>query len=69
MKFLIEHGIDPIAPEAFHLSSLDERILSTDPFKARFTFTADGDALTLTVDDDLVVVDVTEDAASDSDCE
>jgi hypothetical protein len=69
MKFLIEHGTDPIAPEAFHLSSLDERILSTDPFKARFTFTADGDALTLTVDDDLVVVDVTEDAASDFDCE
>ena len=59
MKFLIEHGIDPIAPEAVHLSSFDETILSTDPFEARFAFNIDGDTLAVTVDDDLSVVEVT----------
>ncbi len=59
MSFLIEHGIDPIAPEAVHLSSFDETILSTDPFEARFAFSLDGDTLTVNVDDDLSVAEVT----------
>lgn len=58
MAFMIEHGIDPLSPNAFHVVALDETIVSTDPFEARFTFTADGDTLTLTVDDEFSVVDV-----------
>lgn len=38
----------------------EEEIFGTDPFEARFTFTVDGDALTLTVDDNLNVVNVVE---------
>jgi len=58
MGFLIDHGIDPIQPNAFHLTEFDEEVLSIDPFEARFTFTADGESITLTVDEDLSVVDV-----------
>jgi DNA-binding transcriptional ArsR family regulator len=66
MGFMIDHGIDPLAPGGFHLAALDETILSTDPFEARFTFTTDGDAIALTVDDDLSVVDVTRTGASET---
>lgn len=59
MGFMIEHGIDPIAPEGFHVTALEETILSPDPFRAEFTFTADDDAITLTVTNDLSVVEVT----------
>jgi hypothetical protein len=59
MRFLIDHGIDPIQPNAFHLTEFDEEIHSVDPFEARFTFTADGESIALHVDDDLDVVDVT----------
>lgn len=58
MGFLIDHGIDPIQPNAFHLTGFDEEVIATDPFEARFTFTADGESITLTVDDTLSVVDV-----------
>jgi len=53
-----EDRIDPIAPDAFHLSAIEETILSTDPFEARFTLTVDDEELALTVGDDLSVVDV-----------
>lgn len=60
MAFMIDHGIDPMAPEAFHVTNLKrEQVVSTEPFEARFTFTADDEAITLTVDDELAVVDVT----------
>jgi len=38
----------------------EETVVSREPFEARFTFTVDGDAITLTVGDDLSVVDVSE---------
>lgn len=66
MAFLIDHGIDPIRPEAFHLSEYEETVLSVDPFEARFTFTADDETLTLTVDDDLSVVAVKRDHATET---
>lgn len=60
MAFMIEHGIDPVAPEGFlPFAAVEETILSPHPFKARYTFTADDDALTLTVDADLSVVNAT----------
>lgn len=67
IRFMIEHGVDPLAVDGFHLSGVEETVLSTDPFEAKFTFTADGDALALTVDDDLAVVDVSRHVASESD--
>lgn len=65
MAFMIDHGVDPMAPEAFHVTNLErEEVISTEPFAARFTFTADDDAITLTVDDELAVVDVTRESAA-----
>lgn len=66
MAFMLDHGIDPLVPRAFHHSSLEEELISTDPFEARFTFSADGDTLSLTVNDDLSVVDVTKGRATDA---
>jgi DNA-binding transcriptional ArsR family regulator len=68
--FLTEHDRNLVAPEFDRYASVmmdyEERILGTDPFEATFTFTADGDAITVTVDDDLDVVDVARrDAADD----
>ena len=66
MAFLLDHGVDPIRPESFHLREYEETVLSVDPFEARFTFTADNETLTLTVDDDLSVVEVKRDHATDT---
>jgi len=66
-SFLTDHGVNLVSPShdqfAAFVLDYDEEVLATDPFEAAFTFTADGDALTLTVDDDLAVVDATEHAA------
>ncbi len=60
LAFLTTHGYNPIAdPYGPVMKDAEEEILSTDPFKARFTFTIDDDTLTLTVNDDLSVVDTT----------
>lgn len=66
MGFLIDHGIDPIQPNAFHLTNVDEEILSVDPFEARFTFSADDESITLHVNDDLNIIDVTRTRVSTS---
>lgn len=57
IAFMVDHEIDLLDANGFHLAALAEELVSTDPFEARFTFTADGESLTLTVDDDLDVVD------------
>ena len=57
MSFMTGHGIDPFASDAFHLRSCTEELLSTDPLEARYTFSADGDAFTLTVNGELSVVE------------
>ncbi len=64
LAFLTTRGINPFAPESLSrasqaLAHYDEEIVSTDPLEAKLTFTADGDAITLTLDEDLSVVDVT----------
>lgn len=71
LSFITEKGINPIAPDRFDralgvLANYEEEVLSTDPFEAAFTFTADGEALTLTVGDDLSVIDVTRESISES---
>lgn len=68
MAFMIDHDIDPMAPEGFHVSNLErEEVVSTTPFRARFTFIAEGEAITLTVDDELTVVDATPGPATQTD--
>jgi hypothetical protein len=43
-----------------------EKVVSPDPFEARYTFTVDGEACTLTLDDDYAVAELTiRDAGSD----
>ncbi|WP_136601700.1 winged helix-turn-helix domain-containing protein [Salinigranum halophilum] len=65
LAFLTERGLDPVAPARASIAAVDrvhmayeEEVRSTDPFEARFTFSAGDDTLSLTVDDDLQVVDV-----------
>lgn len=67
MAFLIDHGIDPIRPKAFHLTEFEETVLSVDPFEARFTFTVDGETLELTVNDEFSVIEATRRQESDTD--
>lgn len=60
LAFKINHGFNPVAPSSRNnpLSNFEEEILSLEPFEALYTFTYDGDELTLRVDDGLNVVDV-----------
>lgn len=63
LNFFADHGINPIAPESpmstrAVLDRYDEEVISTDPFRGRFTFAIDDESITLTIDDDLAVVDV-----------
>ena len=71
LEFVTSHGINPLAPSSLDIwgaaiGDYEENVLSTDPFEARFTFSIDDDLLTLTVDEDLTVVDVTQSPASGS---
>lgn len=64
LDFITDHELNPIAPgspERFwsHFTPYAEEIISVEPFEARFTFTIDDDAITLTVGEDLSVVDAT----------
>lgn len=56
--FVWEHGIDPIADGVSWGWDYEEEIISVDPFRARFTYTMEGDSITLTVDEELDVVGV-----------
>jgi hypothetical protein len=55
LDFLTAHGINPIHPasERFNEVVMDyeEEILQRDPLEATFTFSVNGDSLTLTLDD------------------
>ncbi|MFC7076652.1 winged helix-turn-helix domain-containing protein [Haloarcula halophila] len=66
LAFLTDHGLDPIVPSDPHRvdrvhTEYEETIHSTEPFRAEFTFAVGEDSLTLTVDDDLAVVDAERD--------
>ncbi len=63
LAFLTTHGLNPVSASSelavyAVTGAYEETILSVDPFEARFTFTVDQDAITLTVDESLAVVDV-----------
>lgn len=60
MAFMIDHDIDPVAPDGFlPFAAVEETVCSHQPFEARYTFTADDEQLTLTVDADLAVANTT----------
>lgn len=64
LDFITDHGLNPIAPtspETFwgYFTPYDEDIRSVEPFEARVTFAIGEDAITLTVDDELAVVEAT----------
>lgn len=64
LAFLLSHGINPLSAASrtsyyAALMDYDEELRSTDPFEAEFTFDIEGDSLTLRVDDDLDVTEVT----------
>jgi hypothetical protein len=65
LAFLTTHDLDPVAPSRASISAVDrvhmdyeEEVHAVEPFEARFTFCLDDDTLSLTVDEDLQVVDV-----------
>lgn len=76
LAFLTTHDYNPLYWESLATAQrahvkpaeqgYDEELLSVEPFKARFTFAAGDDAISLTVGDDLTVVDVTDPAASEA---
>lgn len=70
LRFLAAHGVNPVDQSSRSAvgAALDyeEEVVSIEPFEARFTFSREGDAITLTVDDDQSVVDVREAPGSES---
>ncbi|MEZ3162452.1 helix-turn-helix domain-containing protein [Halorubrum sp. RMP-47] len=63
LAFMLDHGLDPFSPRSVlrHdrvLNEYDERILSMNPLRVELTFSADGDTLSLRVDEHGDVVDV-----------
>lgn len=68
MGFMLDHGIDPLAQSGFHISALEgEEVLSREPLEVRFTYHADGEVLTLLVDEELSVVGVERRSAREPD--
>jgi DNA-binding transcriptional ArsR family regulator len=63
--FVVDHGLDPTADFVEWSWGYTEEVLSTDPVRLRFTFTLDGESITLTVDDNLMRVDAGRDDAFD----
>jgi hypothetical protein len=65
LEHLLEHGVNPISPSPERFLALDmtyeETVHAVDPFEARFSVAVDDDALAVTVDEDLDVVDVERD--------
>jgi len=64
LSFFTAHGINPSDPESIRRADAakmeyDETIHSTDPFEGTLTFRVDGDSISLRVDENLDVVDVT----------
>jgi ribosomal protein L37AE/L43A len=74
LAFLTARGYDPVTSDpgthaavSRTLNDYEETVLSTDPFRARFTFAVDGDELALTVDADMDVVEAVERSGTGSD--
>ena len=64
LSFVTDHGANPLLPETHDvapgaLANYEEEILSHDPFEAALSFTIRDETLTLTVDEDVSIVDAT----------
>lgn len=59
LAFVAEQGLDPISEGIKWGTKWGEEILSRDPFEARFTTDVGDERVSITVGDDLSVVDVT----------
>ena len=62
IAFVTDHGLNPIAPDSIRgldgvHSDYDEEILQRDPLRARFTFHIGDDSISVTVDENLDVVE------------
>ncbi|MFB6149775.1 MAG: winged helix-turn-helix domain-containing protein [Halobacteriales archaeon] len=64
LAFLADHDLNPVSPAPDSIVTVDqvhmdygEEILSMDPFRARFRFSVEDDSLTLTVGEDLSVIE------------
>jgi len=71
LSFLTDHGGNPLVPDTYDvapgaLANYGEDVRSVEPFEAAFTFTIGDDSITLTIDEDVSVVDVTRDRGSGS---
>jgi len=62
--FLTNHGFDPVSPSFERLFGIiapyEEEIRESDPLRAAITYTVDTDSITVTVDDELNLIEVTE---------
>lgn len=67
LDFMTDHGMDPFVSEAFHLTACEERITRTHPLEAEYTFQVEGDAITLTIDEELTVTAVSRHPAEGDD--
>ncbi|MDY6764887.1 MAG: helix-turn-helix domain-containing protein [Halobacteria archaeon] len=62
-RFAYNRGVNLNRPSASDLKmtrDIEEEVLSTDPPRVRYSFTIEGDTLTMTIDDSLTMTDVTE---------
>jgi len=63
LDFLTEHGHNPFSPSPRYpgvVWDFEEEVLNVDPPMARYTFSVEGDAISLTMNEALDVVDVTQ---------
>lgn len=64
LDFVTDHGLNPIDPDSTQTvnrvtQNYDLEVLSTDPLRARLTFSLDDDSLSLTIDEELNVLEAT----------
>ncbi len=71
LNFVTAHGFDPIVPTAEQWAAMSDacewEVLATDPVEARISYSLDDHVLTLTIDENLDVVEVTESGRPDGD--
>lgn len=70
LSFVTDHGGNPLIPETYDvapgaLADYEEDVRSLDPFEVAITFTINDDSLTLTIDEDVSIVDATRERASE----
>lgn len=66
LDFITDHGVNAISDPWDWGWEYEEDVLSTDPLRARITFEIDDEALTLTVDEELSVLDATRKDVADA---